>query len=151
MAFPNYTNIFNSGGTQTSQPPLAGGLSSLFSDYAKFKEASGGSFKEEDFLPFAIFMQQRNADRMNDPTNITRLLEAMEAPLGRMAQQAAGIQAQKDARSFTGNLLTKAADTFNAALGAKVAYDQPVFTALGSSYAPNPYAYGVLNRRGGVG
>lgn len=148
MNFPNYTNIFGSGGTKTSQPSLAGSLSSLLSDYAKFKEASGGSFKEEDFLPFAIFMQQRNADRMNDPANITRQLEAMEGPLGRMAQQAAGIQAQKDMRSLTGNLFSKLPDAFN--MGAKFAYDQPVFTALGSSYTANPYAYGVLNRRGGV-
>jgi hypothetical protein len=120
MAFPNYTNIFSGGGTQTPQTPLAGSLSSLFSDYAKFKEASGGGFKEEDFLPFAIFMQQRNADRMNDPANIT------------------------------GNLVTKAADTLTASLGAKFAYDQPVFNAIGGAYNPNPYAYGVLNRRGGV-
>jgi hypothetical protein len=150
MAFPNYTNIFSGGGTQTPQTPLAGSLSSLFSDYAKFKEASGGSFKEEDFLPFAIFMQQRNADRMNDPANITRQLEAMEAPLGRMARDAATLQAQKDMRSLTGNLVTKAADTLTASLGAKFAYDQPVFNAIGGAYNPNPYAYGVLNRRGGV-
>jgi hypothetical protein len=95
-------------------------------------------------------MQQRNADRMNDPANITRQLEAMEAPLGRMARDAATLQAQKDMRSLTGNLVTKAADTLTASLGAKFAYDQPVFNAIGGAYNPNPYAYGVLNRRGGV-
>lgn len=150
MAFPNYTGIFAGGGTQTPQLPLAGSLSSLFSDYAKFKEASGGSFEEKDFLPFAIFMQQRNADRMNDPANITRQLEAMEAPLGRMARDAATIQAQKDARSLTGEIVLEATKNIPSIYGAKFAYDQPVFNAIGSTYNPNPYAYGVLNRRGGA-
>lgn len=120
-------------------------------EYAKFKQGIGGTLTEEEFLPFAIFMQQRNADRMNDPANITRQLEAMEGPLERMSQKAAGIQAQKDMRSLTGNLFTQLPQAITQAVGAKFAYDQPVFTAIGSPLAPNPYAYGVLNRRGGVG
>lgn len=148
MAFPSYTSIFSGGGTQAPKPSLAGNWATKLKE---LQDTFPEGISENMLFPLILMQQQENAERMGDPANITRQLEAMEAPLGRMAQQAAGIQAQKDARSLTGNLLTKAADTFNASLGAKFAYDQPVFTALGSSYAPNPYAYGVLNRRGGVG
>lgn len=148
MAFPDYTSIFSGTSAPTTKPSLAGSWATKLKD---FQQAFPEGLNENMLVPLLIMQQQENADRMSDPTNITRQLEAMEGPLGRMAQQAAGIQAQKDARSLTGNLVTKALETFNASRGAKFAYDQPVFTALGSSYAPNPYAYGVLNRRGGVG
>lgn len=147
MSFPNYTSIFSGASTQ---PKLAGGMAPLIEEYKQFKDAMGGQLNEENFLPFAIFMQQKNAQSMNDPANVTRTLEAMEGPLERMSQKAAGISAQKDWRSLVGNLATQLPDTITQALGAKFAYDQPVFNAIGASYNPNPYAYGVLNRRGGV-
>ena len=143
MTFPNYTSVFSG---SAPKPALAGNLASLVSGYKDFRDALGGDLDDKNFLPFAIFMQQANAERMSDPANITRQLEAMEAPLGRMAQQAAKIQEQKDMRSLVGNLVARLPDTFNQALGAKFAYDQPVFQSLGSPLAPNPYAYGVLNR-----
>lgn len=117
-------------------------------DYNKFMEGGGKNLTDKNFLPFAIFMQQRNAERMNDPANITKQFEALEAPLGRMAQQAAGIQAQKDMRSLVGNIASSFLDAAKQGWGAKFAYDQPVFSNLMGSLAPNPYAYGVLNRRG---
>jgi len=147
MAFPSYTSIFSSGATQIAKPSMAGNWATKLKD---LKEAFPEGINENLLFPLVLMQQQENAERMGDPSNITRQLEAMEAPLGRMAQQAAGIQAQKDMRSLVGGIASKIPDTLTQALGAKFAYDQPVFNAIGSAYNPNPYAYGVLNRRGGA-
>lgn len=146
MAFPSYTSIF-SGGAQAAKPSLAGNWATKLKE---LQEVFPEGINENMLFPLVLMQQQENAERMGDPTNITRQLEAMEVPLGRMARDAATLQAQKDMRSLTGNLVTKAADTLTASLGAKFAYDQPVFNAIGNAYNPNPYAYGVLNRRGGA-
>jgi hypothetical protein len=147
---PNYTGIFSgqSQPTTASQQPLAGGMSSTLEAFKQFK-SSFPEMGEKDILPFAIFMNQYNAEKQNDPSNITRQMEALEGPLARIAQGAANISAQKDMRSLVGGLVSELPNTMTQALGAKFAYDQPVFNAINNVYAPNPYAYGVLNRRGG--
>ena len=146
MAAPNYSNIF-SGATAPAKPSLAGGWATKLKE---LKEAFPEGISENMFVPLLMMQQQENADRMNDPANITRQFEAMEGPLGRMARDAAALQSQKDMRSLVGGLVSKIPDTFTQALGAKFAYDQPVFNAIAGTYNPNPYAYGVLNRRGGA-
>lgn len=149
MAAPNYSNIFS--GTKpaaaTAAPSLAGGWATKLKELT---EVFPEGIKDNQLFPLMMMLQQENADRMNDPANITRQFEAMEGPLGRMARDAASIQAQKDSRSLVGGLLSKIPDTVTQALGAKFAYDQPVFNAISGTYNPNPYAYGVLNRRGGA-
>lgn len=147
MAFPSYTNIFSGGSTQAAKPSLAGNWATKLKE---LQEVFPEGISENMLFPLVLMQQQENAERMGDPTNITRQLEAMEAPLGRMARDASNIQAQKDMRSLVGGLFSKLPDTLTQALGAKFAYDQPVFNAIGSTYNPNPYAYGVLNRRGGA-
>lgn len=147
MAFPSYTNIFSGGSTQAAKPSLAGNWATKLKE---LQEVFPEGISENMLFPLVLMQQQENAERMGDPTNITRQLEAMEAPLGRMARDAATIQAQKDARSLTGQIVLEATKNIPSIYGAKFAYDQPVFNAIGSTYNPNPYAYGVLNRRGGA-
>lgn len=146
MAFPSYTSIF-SGGAQAAKPSMAGNWATKLKE---LQEVFPEGISENMLFPLVLMQQQENAERMGDPTNITRQLEAMEAPLGRMARDASNIQAQKDMRSLVGGLFSKLPDTLTQALGAKFAYDQPVFNAINGAYNPNPYAYGVLNRRGGA-
>lgn len=146
MAAPNYSNIF-SGSTPAAKPSLAGGWATKLKE---LKEAFPEGINENMFIPLLMMQQQENVERMNDPANITRQFEAMEGPLGRMARDAASLQAQKDTRSLVGGLISRFPDTLTQALGAKFAYDQPVFNAISGTYNPNPYAYGVLNRRGGA-
>jgi hypothetical protein len=161
LSAPNYSGIFSGtkpplspsqgmGTGAVPQQPIAGSMGQMMQDFKEFRTAFP-EMGEKDILPFAIFMQQRQSEIQNDPSNITRQMEALEGPLARIAQGAANISAQKDMRSMVGGLFSKLPDTMTQALGAKFAYDQPVFNAINATYNPNPYAYGVLNRRGGAG
>lgn len=147
MAFPDYTGIFSGAGAPAAKPSLAGSWATKLKD---FQEAFPEGIPENMLVPLLIMQQQENADRMNDPANITKQIEAVEGSLDRMGQKAANLQAQRDWRSLVGNVVSKLPETMATAIGAKFAYDQPVFSSIASTYNPNPYAYGVLNRRGGA-